>query len=103
MRAVPLIAMCGILCTAVFAVSARAKGENSRTVTLPYDECLSIIAETSQELGEEPLIMVNTSDEKVVRIKADDGFVTVSCSRLDNKMTLAKSVVPAAAGLSATR
>jgi hypothetical protein len=37
------------------------------------------------------------------RIQASDGFVTVSCDRGANKITLTKSPVPEAAGMTAAR
>jgi hypothetical protein len=70
---------------------------------MPFTECLAIIAEASQEVDEEPVRLVSTDDEVSVRINASDGFVTVSCSRPDNRMVLTKSPVPAAAGLTASR
>jgi len=83
------------------ALGATAEPANTRTATMPFEECLAIIAETAQEIGEEPVRLVSSADEVAVRINASDGFVTVSCSRPDNRMVLSKSPVPAAAGLSA--
>jgi hypothetical protein len=87
----------------VASVAARADSAQTRIATMPYAECLSIIAEASQEVDEEPVILISTNDEQSVRINASDGFVTVSCSRPDNKMTLTRSAVPEAAGLTAAR
>ena len=87
----------------VLAFGAHAESENSRTTEMPFAECLSIIAEISDEVGEDPVRLVNTGDLQSVRINAEDGFVTVSCSRADNMMTLSKSAVPAAAGQVAAR
>ncbi len=82
---------------------ASAQTADTRVATMPFAECLAIIAETEQELGEKPVTLVSTNDLTTVRINASDGFVTVSCSRPDSKMTLTKSPVPAAAGISASR
>jgi hypothetical protein len=70
---------------------------------MPYSDCLSIIAETSQEMGEAAVQLVKNDDETTVRINASDGFVTVSCYRADNRMVLTKSPVPEAAGMTAAR
>ena len=43
------------------------------------------------------------SDMVSVRLIASDGFVTVSCDRGSKRMTLTKSPVPAAAGMTASR
>ncbi len=69
---------------------------------MPFGDCLSIIAETAGETGEEPVSLVRTSDILTVRIDAADGFVTVSCSRPDNKMTLTKAAATVTAGLAKT-
>ncbi|MXQ14426.1 hypothetical protein [Microvirga makkahensis] len=80
----------------------RAEDANTRVASMPYSECLSIIAEAAQELGEAPVETVSNDEETTVRINASDGFVTVSCSR-DGKMVLTKSSVPEAAGMTAAR
>lgn len=85
------------------SLSVHAADANTRVVTMPYSECLEIIAETAQEIGEAPVQLVNTSNETKVRINASDGFVTVSCERSLNRMVLTKSPVPDAAGLTAAR
>jgi hypothetical protein len=82
---------------------ARAESPDTRVADMPFTDCLEIIAETSQEVDEKPVTLVSTGDLTTVRIHASDGFVTVSCSRPDNRMTLTKSPVPAAAGMSASR
>jgi hypothetical protein len=87
----------------VTATAAQAQSANTRVATMPFAECLSIIHETSQEMGEEPVQLVNSNDLVSVRINASDGFVTVSCDRGASKITLSKSPVPEAAGLSASR
>ncbi|MET0531236.1 MAG: hypothetical protein ABW003_23365 [Microvirga sp.] len=83
--------------------AVHAQDVNSRVASMPYADCLAIIAEASDEVDEQPLRLVDTSDETTVRIPASDGFVTVSCSRADNQMVLTKSPVPQAAGMSASR
>lgn len=82
-------------------LSAHAEEANTRIVTMPYSDCLAIIAETAQDMDEAPVQLVNTDNETTVRINASDGFVTVSCERAGNRMTLTKSPVPEAAGLTA--
>lgn len=85
------------------AFGAQAQSADTRIASMPFAECLSIIDEASQEVDEEPVKLVSTSDVVTVRINASDGFVTMSCNRSDNKITLTKSPVPAAAGMSASR
>lgn len=85
------------------SLSAQAEEANTRVATMPYSECLAIIAEASSEVGEAPVQLINNEDETSVRINAADGFVTVSCSRANNKMVLSKSPVPEAAGMTASR
>lgn len=83
--------------------AALAQSADTRIASMPFGECLSIINEAAQEVDEEPVKLVSTSDVVTVRINASDGFVTVSCDRSSNKMTLTKSPVPEAAGMTAAR
>ena len=82
---------------------AQAQSADTRIASMPFAECLAIISEAAQDVDEEPVKLVSTSDEVTVRINASDGFVTVSCDRSSNKMTLTKSPVPEAAGMTAAR
>lgn len=82
--------------------AVQAEDASTRVAAMPYSECLSIIAEAAQEIGEAPVQTINNDDETTVRINAADGFVTVSCSRA-GKMVLTKSPVPEAAGMTAAR
>lgn len=82
---------------------AQAQSADTRIASMPFGECLSIISEAAQEMDEQPVKLVNTSDVVTARIQASDGFVTVSCDRSDNKITLTKSPVPEAAGMTAAR
>lgn len=102
MRALAIASLLGTLGTLSFAAAAHAEDANTRVAAMPYAECLSIIAEASEEIGEAPVQTVNSDDETTVRINASDGFVTVSCSRA-GKMVLTKSPVPEAAGMTAAR
>jgi hypothetical protein len=101
MRSTLLAIMLGTL--GVFAAGAAAQSADTRIASMPFGECLSIINEAAQEVDEEPVKLVSTSDVVTVRINASDGFVTVSCDRNSNKMTLTKSPVPEAAGMTAAR
>jgi hypothetical protein len=103
MRSFPLSLLLVASGAFVAGFDAHAEPASIRTAAMPFSECLSIIAEVSQDVDEEPVILTSTSDLQIVRINAADGFVTVSCSRADNKMTLTKSAVPAAAGTTAAR
>ncbi len=102
MRPLSVALLFAIAGLSVSGLDARAEA-NTRVATMPFSECLAIISEAAQEVGEEPVKLVSSSDLVTVRINASDGFVTVSCSRTDNRMTLTRSAVPAAAGLSASR
>ena len=83
------------------SASAQAAPAGTRTATLPFEACLSIIAEIAGDLGEEPVALVKTSDIHTVRIDAADGFVTVSCNRPEGRMTLTKTGPTVTADLAA--
>jgi hypothetical protein len=103
MRSFLISILFGALSAATACTGVQAQSANTRVAAMPFAECLSIIHETSQEMGEEPVQLVNSNDLVSVRINASDGFVTVSCDRSASKITLTKSPVPEAAGLSASR
>lgn len=102
MRALVMASLLGTLGIFSPHAGAWAEDSNTRVADMPYVECLSIISETAQEMGEAPVQLINNDEETTVRINASDGFVTVSCSR-GNKITLTKSPVPEAAGMTAAR
>ena len=86
-----LLGAAGILATSgAFGEELRA-----RTATMPFDQCLQIINEVSTEFDAEPFGLVDTENERSVRFEADDGYVTVSCSRPDSKMVLATGSISA--------
>ncbi|EIM27759.1 hypothetical protein [Microvirga lotononidis] len=99
MRSTLLATMLGTL--GAVAAGSAALAADTRIASMPFSECLSIINEAAQDVGEEPVKLVSTDDTVTVRINASDGFVTVSCDRSASKMTLTKSPVPEAAGLTA--
>jgi len=102
MRTLAIKSLLGAFGIVSFTSAALAEDANTRVASMPYSECLSIIAEAAQEVGEAPIQTINNDEETTVRINASDGFVTVSCSRA-GKMMLTKSPVPEAAGMTATR
>lgn len=99
MRSTSFAIIIGALCA--FATGAQAQSADTRIASMPFGECLSIISEAAQDMDEEPVKLVNTSDVVTVRINASDGFVTVSCDRGNSRMMLTKSQVPEAAGMTA--
>ncbi len=103
MRSFLMAILIGTFVAGAAGASVRAQSADTRIAAMPFSECLSIISEAAQEVDEEPVKLVSTSDVVTVRINASDGFVTVSCNRSDNKMTLTKSPVPEAAGMTAAR
>lgn len=99
MRSLLVLAALGL-----FAVgsSARAEPASGRAAPMPFSECLSIIAEVAQEMDAAPVNLVDTSDLRTVRFDADDGAVTVTCNRRDNRMLLARSPAEGPADLVAS-
>ena len=89
--------------TAATAASAFAETPGVRVATMPFAECIALIDEAVQEEGVSPVQLVRTGDERAVRLDAADGFVTIACSRADNKVTLSKQVMTAAARMPITR
>jgi len=103
MRSSSIAVLIGTLSILTTGFGAQAQSADTRIASMPFSECLAIVNEAAQEVDENPVKLVNTSDVVTVRINASDGFVTVSCDRSSSKMTLTKSPVPEAAGMSAAR
>jgi hypothetical protein len=101
MRSSLLAIMLGTMGVLASGSVVLAQSADTRIASMPFGECLSIINEAAQEVDEEPVKLVSTNDVVTVRISASDGFVTVSCDRSNSKMTLTKSPVPEAAGMTA--
>jgi hypothetical protein len=64
---------------------------SSTSEVMPFDECISRIQKISEELAIAPINIVETSDVRMVKFKADDGSVLLTCSRLDRKLIVTRS------------
>jgi hypothetical protein len=84
------------------SVLAGAPAAADKSVAMPYADCLAVLDEAVSEAGEGAVDLVNTTNERSVRIEAEDGFVTVSCSRSRNMLTLT-AVRQAAPAVTAAR
>jgi hypothetical protein len=88
MRSLALVVALGLSASGFDAHAEPAAG---RVATMPFSECLAIIAEVSQEMDVAPVSLVDTGDIRTVRLDASDGVVTVTCRRQDNRMLLTRS------------
>ena len=103
MRSTSTAMLFGTLMALGLGSAAQAQTADTRIASMPFSECLAIIDEAAQEMDGEPVRLVSTNDKVTVRLEASDGFVTVSCDRGSERMTLTKSPVPGAAGMTASR
>ena len=103
MRSFSIAILSGLTMALAFGSAAQAQSADTRIASMPFGDCLAIIDEAAQEMDSEPVKLVSTTDKVTVRLAASDGFVTVSCDRGSARMTLTKSPVPGAAGMSASR
>jgi hypothetical protein len=90
MRTFPISLMFGVAGILAAGSVVHAEGAGSRTVAMPFKDCLAIMTEAAEDAETEAVHLVQSGDLRVVRINAEDGYVTISCSRTDGKMTLAK-------------
>jgi hypothetical protein len=58
--------------------------------SIPFEACLSAIAENERGLSQEPILLENTPDRRVAVFKFMQGDLTVVCSRADETMTIAR-------------
>jgi hypothetical protein len=82
---------------------AGGEANNPRVTSLPFSDCLGILAEVSKETGVRPLHVVSTDDLRVTRFEAADGVLTISCNRQQGRMVLTKHAAPAASTVVAAR
>ena len=94
MRSLALVVVLGLFASGCGAHAEPAAG---RIATMPFSECLAIIAEVAQEMDVAPVSLVDTSDIRSVRFDASDGVVTVTCHRQDSRMLLTRSPTSAPA------
>jgi hypothetical protein len=92
MRLLP--ALLAFIPAALVSFGVVAAPESTKTAPMPFKECLAIIAEVTQETGAMPVTLANTSDLRAVRINADDGSVTIRCSRAEGIVTITKATRP---------
>ena len=88
MRSLALVVALGLVAS---GFGAHAEPAGGRVVTMPFSECLAIIAEVAQEMDVAPVSLADTGDIRTVRFDASDGVVTVTCHRQDNRMLLTRS------------
>ena len=89
------LALTAVIAAIVTGLTARAEEAGERVVTMPYNECLAIIAEAAYYLDEHPVTLALTSDLMLVWVDAGNGSVMVLCWRPSNLMVLSKPIVPA--------
>lgn len=62
----------------------------TRTETMPFGECISLMEEVAEQLHSNPVTILRTGDVRIVRIDATDGAVILTCNRAENQMVLTK-------------
>ena len=93
MRLLPVLFAFTSAALASFGAAAAAS-ESTKTAPMPFKECLAIIAEVAQETRVMLMTLANTGDLRAVRIDADDGSVTIRCSRAEGIVTITKATRP---------
>lgn len=77
------IALCGDMGTGSIGTPSE-----SRTEVMAFADCVSLVEEISSEMGVKPVSILRTGDVWLTRLDADDGAVTINCSRPDRRVTL---------------
>jgi hypothetical protein len=77
------------------AAPADTAGPVSRTETMRFADCISLIEEISNEIGAAPAHLLRTKDVWLTRVDAIDGSVTITCNRPENRLTLKRVPRPA--------
>lgn len=66
-------------------------------VPMAFPQCLSRIEETAARIGQEPAVLAETSEIRIVRFDDEGEIVTVSCDALGGRMVVQTRPAPAAA------
>jgi len=82
-----------ILAVALLGLSASASANDRklRSERMPFQDCLAMIDEVAVEFGAGAMRMERTRDLRSARIDAEDGIITLVCSRTDQTVTLTRS------------
>jgi hypothetical protein len=62
----------------------------TRTETMPFGQCISLVDDVAVSLNANPITVLRTTDVRIVRIEAEDGVVILSCDRAEGRMVLTK-------------
>jgi hypothetical protein len=90
MRVSSITLAMAVATTLAIAGDAMAEPPRSRTETMPFEECLSLIDEVAADLDAADVTRLRNGDRSTIRIDALDGIVTVTCTRADNKLVLSR-------------
>ncbi len=67
---------------ASLAACEATTGGSEQRVALPYEQCISRIEETAERRGLTPGVLVDTSDQRMVRFDDEGEMVRVTCDRM---------------------
>ena len=56
--------------------------------TVSFEACLKIIAVTSDQIGLEPLLIVDDEQSRTAEFRAPDGTVVIACDGKEKKVTV---------------
>jgi hypothetical protein len=78
----------------LLSLAGPAAGENpdGRVARMSFSECLNLVEEVAEELGQAPVSVSRTGNRLVMRIDAPDGAVVMPCRRDEQGVTLAKDM-----------
>ena len=83
-----------VLITLAASSQAWAGTETVHSTSMSFEDCLAAIRATAADLGVAPVNIVETNDLRMIRFKAADSSILVTCSRVDRKMVITKSDNP---------
>ncbi|EYD73060.1 hypothetical protein [Limimaricola hongkongensis] len=81
-----LLAGCGAL---------PASAPADQAVPMAFQQCLARIDETAARIGQDPAMLAETSDSRIVRFRDGEEIVTVTCDAIGNQMVVQTRPAPA--------
>ncbi len=73
-------------------------GGGDQVSAMSFEQCQARIDETAARIGQDPAVLVETSDQQMVRFDDAGETVTVTCDRMLGQMIVQTRPAPAAAG-----
>ncbi|MGR3465120.1 hypothetical protein [Limimaricola sp.] len=71
-----------------------ASAPADQAVPMAFQQCLTRIDETAARIGQDPAVLAETSDSRIVRFRDEGEIVTVTCDAIGSRMVVQTRPAP---------